>query len=492
MNIKLKIAEYMAALDTDAAIDFCNKNELDFSNVLMADLTTPESIGDCLFTFLQNGIWLGYLISKSDVWSEFLKFITEERYHSALDLVSDSPILTIYYLRGCYRLGFPALSDKEFDFIEDIYIKTFPALSFFNEQTYDDDEYPSIVQDALKISRVKRDRINTMSLQSTSDNIGFSEYASLNREKSTSIKPVVDPKEAFEFWCNAPKCRVHFSLKIDGINTKIGFGEVYGDGLKVAMSRGRASNSLDYTESVRTYLRSKDIDDKNITGRVTGESCVLLNDLKIIQAHYPDKDYKTPKSTAMAMLRAPASFSESDLGLLTVFAFSYDDRLPDVAFKQLQEFGFRVPPYLEFDGDDIPRTSLQDFNTWMDTNVLQPLNKMGEEVGVGSDGVVMYLLADINTERKDKYSDSNIAIKYGPWAAKEYKSRVTNIIIEQKRVKASIVLVIEPVATRDMNMATRVGIGSPDILMRDNVRVGDIIVFERKSEAYNVYLRKEG
>ena len=127
----------------------------------------------------------------------------------------------------------------------------------------------------------------------------------------------------------------------------------------------------------------------------------------------------------------------------------------------------------------------------MNTHVLDPLYEQGNKLGIGSDGVVMYLLADINTERKDKYSDSNIAIKYGHWAAATYVSRVTGIVFEQRRVEASIVLEIEPCLTRDMNTATRVGVGSPDILIRDGIRIGDEIVFERKSEAYNVYLRKK-
>ena len=72
-----------------------------------------------------------------------------------------------------------------------------------------------------------------------------------------------------------------------------------------------------------------------------------------------------------------------------------------------------------------------------------------------------------------------------------YQSIVTRIIFEQRRVEASIVLEVEPVVMRDHNTATRVGVGSPDILIRDDVRLGDTIEFERKSEAYNVYLRKK-
>ena len=54
-----------------------------------------------------------------------------------------------------------------------------------------------------------------------------------------------------------------------------------------------------------------------------------------------------------------------------------------------KESGSRKPPFRQSP-------------TWMNINVLQPLLEAGERRGVGSDGVVMFLLADINTERKDK------------------------------------------------------------------------------------------
>lgn len=485
-----RLAGYLATLNEKDFISFCTANNLNYSEVSPIEFNSYEDVYSCLSLMMQYKVWLGSLMMNGKVWGMLLKHETEERYHDGIDLImcSPNPLEAIIYFRGCYRLGFPALADNVFDFLEKLYIGTFPSLSYLNEITYDDDEYSVIVKEALKMSHVKRARSETVTKQF--DPTKYPQYMDLNSEKSFSIKPIVDPKEAFEFWKNSPMCRVQFSLKIDGVNVKMAFSDSSDKGFELALSRGRATNSLDYTETMLTYMKSHNIEDKTISGRVTGEACVLLDDLKVIQSRYVDKDYKTPKSTALAMLRAPSNFESEDLSKLTFFAFNYNDKKPDVAFKELEEAGFVVPPHLEFPGEDIPRTSLEDFNIWMDKNVLQPLLEAGSNLGVGSDGVVMYLLADINTERKDKYSDSNIAIKYGPWLATTYKSRVVKIICEQKRVEASIVLVIEPVITRDFNTATRVGVGSPDILMKDGVHVGDLIEFERKSEAYNVYLKR--
>lgn len=487
----LKTAEYLGALNPSACSEYCRIKGIDFLTVNPFVFSQPAEVLDCLNTLMDEGITPAYVFTCPDVWSIYLKSISDERHHKALDLVLyyGGPADLMYYLRGTYRMNYAAVPDLEFDAIERFYLECFPALVFFQEQTADDDIYPEIVKEALKLARVKstgRSAAKAINRLQLKDN---SSYDDLNTEKSTSIRPVVDVSEAYNFWCNAPVCRVHFSLKIDGVNTKIANSAE--NGMELALSRGRATDSIDYSDAIRTFLKLKGVDARALPGRVVGESFVGVEDLKIVISHYPDKEYKTPKSTAMAMLRAPYNFVEEDLQYLTFCAFDYNGMKPDEAFATLQAAGLDTPPALEFDGEEIPRQSIKEFDDWMNIHVLDPLYEQGNKLGIGSDGVVMYLLADINTERKDKYSDSNIAIKYGHWAAATYMSRVTGIVFEQRRVEASIVLEIEPCLTRDMNTATRVGVGSPDILIRDGIRIGDEIVFERKSEAYNVYLRKK-
>ena len=488
-NYNPKVAEYLSTLNTQWCDTYCKSFGVDFTKVIPFDFTNGDEVYDCLKTFLEEGVPVVCLFNCSEIWGIYLKSIVEERYHTGLDLVlsMQSPLDVIMYFRACYRFGFPAIDDKSFDTLEALYIQSYPALSFLNEQTYDDDDYNSIVMEAIRLSGVKNTGKTVVSNPAIA--VQHEDYANLNTEKSTSIRPVVSAEEAFSFWKSAPMCRVHFSLKIDGVNTKVSVAKDVG--LKLALSRGRSADSIDYTVAIQQVIKNNDIKAGELDGTITGESFVGLKELKIIQSRYPDKAYKTPKSTAMAMLRAPSNFVEEDYKYLSFYAFDYNGQPPNIAFEALSNAGFETPPYLVFRGDIIPRDSLDNFNEWMESHVLDPLWRSSERLGIGSDGVVMYLLADIATERKDKYSDSNIAIKYSHWAAATYSSVVKRIIFEQRRIEASIVLEIEPVIMRDSNTATRVGVGSPDILMRDGVRVGDEIEFERKSEAYNVYLRKK-
>lgn len=487
-----KVAEYLCALNLDACSRFCSIKNINMTEVLPFDFKTADEVFNCLSSFMEVGVPLRYLFDNPNVWGIYMHSIVGERYAKGLNLVlcSKNPANLILYFRACYRFGFPAIDDASFDVLEKLYIQEYPALRFLEEQTYDDDEYNPIVTDAIKMSGVRSSGKKVSETISITDLSETSEYADLNADKSKSVRPVISVDEAFDFWSKAPNCRVNFSLKIDGINTKMLFSQENNIGLNLALSRGRATNSIDYTNAVRNMFQVKNINDKLLNGKVTGESFVSLEDLKVLNSRYPDKEYKTPKSAAMAMLRSPDNFLVEDYNLLSFLAFDYNDGRPDVTFKQLKEAGLEVPPNLEFDGEQIPKNDIKEFSNWMDLNVLKPLYDKGQKLGIGSDGVVMYLLADINTERRDKYSDSTIAIKYSYWSAASYLSKVVDIIFEQKRVEASIVLVVEPVVMRDSNTATRVGIGSPDILIKDGVKKGDTIEFERKSEAYNVYLRK--
>lgn len=471
---------------------YCEIREIPEEKIEPAALDTPEAVFQCMGDFIAEGIDLRYLFNVGDVWGVYLRALCPANFHDGINLMlkMGTPADLMYFFRACYRFGMSAMEDKTFDALEQIYYKYYPELGFLMDQTYDEDQYGSLVADAIRMSNVRGTRRAGAASRSTGSVHADPVYADLNSEKSTSIRPVVSPEEAFEFWKNAPICRVHFSLKIDGINTKTQFSGKEDEGLQLAISRGRAADSIDYTEAMRRVLEAHDIDGEKLSGRITGESFVGLDVLPEIQKRYPDKDYKTPKSTAMAMLRAPENFCVDDYKYLSFRAFSIEGMNPADAFATLASAGMDTPPAMIVEGEVIPRDSLEHFSEWMDKNVLDYLYNQGQELGIGSDGVVMYLLADINTERADKYSDSNIAIKYGYWAAAKYQSQVKRIIFDQRRVEASIVLEIEPVVMRDSNTATRVGVGSPDILISDGVKIGDRIEFERKSEAYNVYLRK--
>lgn len=123
---------------------------------------------------------------------------------------------------------------------------------------------------------------------------------------------------------------------------------------------------------------------------------------------------------------------------------------------------------------------------WLKENILDVLWKKGEELEIPSDGVVCEKIQANLSDRKDQYSDSNIALKYEQWKSAQYTGIVEKILFEQRRVNASVVLQIKPVNTKDFNVARRVSVGSPNILISNKILQGSEIKFERKSQAINV------
>lgn len=432
-------------------------------------------------------------LAPTNVWGEYLaRQATQDKYREPIKFVAKcfAPIDLILFCRYWYNAGAPCLQDDDFDILEKLYIQTWPSIDSVHQQTYEEDELSDTLMGVINsIRKATESELKKLRLEAEDrvQSLTEGERESLDLDKSTSIRPVTSVEEAFEFWHNAPMVPVHFSLKVDGINTKLLVGE---DGVKLSLSRGRRGDSLDYTVGAQLMLQSRGVNYSGLSGKVVGESAVDPTALDGLNAKYQGRDYKTPKSTANAMLRAPHQFDPVDYKGLHYWAFAYEDYPVAQAFDLLEKAGFETPPHFIVQPEEIPRTTVEEFNSWLNENVLEPLKKAGEEKNIGSDGVVMYLMESRNTERKDVYSDDNIAIKFGPWKAADYQSKVVGIDLVQRRVEISVVLIIEPVVTRDFNTATRVNVGSLALLVNDGIHVGDTIEFTRKSEAYNIYLRK--
>ena len=480
---QLKLCGYLATLNVDESVRYAKEKGIPFELVLPEEFVEPTQVISCLNALFDEGISPTYLFNKREVWGIYLLSVCEERFKTGMELVLNigTHADMILFLRACYKFGYQAISDAEYDALEALYLQFYPALSYLNETTNDDtQQYTQVVYDAIRVCGLKSSRDGAkVSAEKGS-------YASLNAEKSTSVRPVRTYKETYEYLLESPRCGTHWSLKIDGFNTKSLFKENE-EGLDAALSRGRATDSWDYTEAVQRIIDTQGINASKLCGKVTGETIVASEGLEYLRTKYSDKGYKSPKSTAGAMLRAPHHFDFDDYKYLRFLPFEYGEYRKDEAFRLLQEAGVTVPPYLEFAEDAIPLGSLEEFSAWLDSNVLDPIWEKGIAAGIGSDGVVLQLLTSVESDRADKYSDLNIALKFSHWAEKAYESRVVRIIFEQKRVEMSVVLEVEPVTTRDLNVATRVSVGSPAILVNHNVRVGDKISFTRKSEAINVY-----
>ena len=447
------------------------------------EINDAASCMDCLVTFMSAGVWPGYLFNNGEAWSHYILSIAADKYHAAIKLLMGelgSPEDLMLYFRACYRFGHSVIPDQEYDALERLYSQALPNLSFLTEQSPEDDVLNYKVEEAIRISGFQSARSEVKKAVIDGDLA-----ASLNAEKSTSVKPVRSYEEAYEFMCAAPRCDIHISLKADGINTK----GILENALKVALSRGRASDSWDFTEALNRLFSQQGISLDGLDGKITGESIVDPGYLQVLRDKYPGKEYKSPKSSAAAMLRAPDKFGLEDYKHLKFYPFEFAELPKDEAFTLFEEHGFSMLPYRRFKAEEVKLGSLEEFTAWLD-ETLDFLWDEGVKLGIGSDGVVLQLLGVEDSDRADKYSDLNIAMKFSHWTEADYTSKVVEIEFTQRRVEMSCVLVVEPVTTRDLNVATRVSIGSPAILVADGVKVGDTISFTRKSEAINIYVGK--
>lgn len=484
---QLKLAGYLKTLHPEVCFEYTQSVGIPAVEVLEEEIATPVQVLECLTTLLDGDISPAYLFNNREIWGMYLLSICDSRFKSGVELVlqAGSPADLLLFFSACYKFGHQVVADAEYDALETLYLKAYPFLSYLNNTTNDDsDMYTPVVLDAIRVSGLKSSR------ESVKVSSGEGSYASLNAEKSTSIRPVRTYQEVYDYLLEAPKCKTHWSLKVDGFNTKALCKA--GEGLDVALSRGRATDSWDYTEAVQRIFDTQGIDAKLLDGKITGETIADANALEYLRNKYVGKDYKSPKSTAGAMLRAPSQFDFEDYKYLHFYPFEYGEYQKDKAFELLNAAGIQTPPAVVFLYEGIPMHSLEEFSAWLDKNVLDPIWDAGTSQSIGSDGVVLQLLTDVENDRADKYSDLNIALKFSHWAESAYKSRVVDIVFEQRRVEMSVVLIVEPVTTRDLNVATRVSVGSPAILVNDGVRIGDIISFTRKSEAINVYEGKVG
>ena len=446
-------------------------------------ITDAASCMDCLVAFMNAGVWPGYLFERGEVWSHYILSVVPEQYHAAIRLLMGelgTPEDLMLYFRACYRFGHSVIPDQEYDALERLYSQTFQHMSFLTERSPEEDTLTYKVEEAIRLSGFHSSR-SEVKRPVLDDSIA----ASLNAEKSTSVKPVRSYQEAYEFLVVSPRCRTHISLKADGINTK----GILESKLTVALSRGRASDSWDFTEALNRVFVQQGINLEGLDGKITGESLVDPAYLPTLRDKYPGKEYKSPKSAAAAMLRAPDKFDLVDYQHLRFYPFEFAELAKDEAFKLFEEHGFSMLPYKQFEAGEIPLGSVEEFTEWIQ-KTLDYLWEEGERLGIGSDGVVLQLLDVADSDRADKYSDLNIAMKLSHWTEADYTSKVVEIEFTQRRVEMSCVLIVEPVTTRDLNVATRVSIGSPAILVADGVRVGDTISFTRKSEAINIYLGK--
>lgn len=395
------------------------------------------------------------------------------------DLLSEKRYFDIWILaRYFYRIGeAPIITDSVYDRMTNLFKeKCYDELHAYLDRTYDDDPIPYDLLEEIGVRPyVPVTKIGRNDL-----------FDLLNEDKSLSIDSIVNYRSAYDFLMDKVdnKLDVVASLKMDGVNVK----SLYQSGkFSLSLSRGRASNSFDFTDQA-AYVLPAFINNDLPELRVTGECFVVKEGLEKLRAKYAQDKYKTSKSAAISLLRVKHSINDYKDLRLKVFAA---EGLADTVIKTfeiLKSFGFDVVPYLFIPWDTIPR-DYDEFCIWLRDAVFQQMHDAQLAGDMPADGVVL----EVNNYGwqdtiSNQYSNRQIACKFDFWTFESYKAIVKEIVIVQRRVTASVRVKIEPMQTNDACEAKIINIFNPSILIHNDIKVGDFVYFERNSGAVNILI----
>lgn len=379
-------------------------------------------------------------------------------------LYMDKRYRDLYILaRFMYRVGYPILSDSDYDGLNRLIIRS-NQLSEYVNRTYDDDPIPYNLIKEFSLSSYLP-KLGTMSR--------YSKY--LDEEKSLSISAVTNIDEVFDFVKKSRGQDLVLSLKVDGVNIKNLYVE---NTHELSMSRGRKGEGFDVTENARNVLPQK-IDNDNIMLKVFTEMVVPKVHLTELQQRYNPDKYKTPKSSALSMLRV--RHTSYDYDKLQPYAFNaegFDCSTKLELLKKLEENGFKVVPYRGIKNEEIP-SDRDKFNQWF-TNLADEMYFKYKDIP--SDGLV-FEIDNLNfvDEINGQYSNRNIAVKLGYWKFDCYESIVTDIIFEQQRINKSCRINIKPIITNDGATVSFINGYNPSIIIENNINIGSKVKFERHS-----------
>lgn len=371
--------------------------------------------------------------------------------------------------RYCYRVGEPIITDREYNILEE-YIKD-NNLSDLVNQSYDDDDVPVKLLKEFNLEHLIFDTSNTSK---------YIEYFSADR--SMSIKALEDYREAFEFFNSIRGNNVVASLKLNGLFNQ----SLYLDGdYKATFTRGRKGNCIDVSKNASRVIKG------NISGdnkRVTVYSESLALNYKSIPRVNGGGEFTSSRMAANSMLRVevPSEYYK----YLKTYAFNAEGlgyKTLSETLSHLKNDGFDVVPHKYIESSCIPE-DYDTFCSWL-KEILDFFYEESRKQGIDSDGVVIDVDdLDYVGSISNQYTSRNCALKFEYWSHKYYMGVIKDIHVEQKRVKASAVIEIEPIVTEDNVTARRVTTYNPSYIIDNNFNIGSVIYFERNSEAISVIL----
>lgn len=380
--------------------------------------------------------------------------------------------------RFFYAQGNPIMEDGAYDDL----IRTLTSQGVVMNPIYEDDLPPVELLERIGLSPEQITDVLGRE-QVITDNTGI-----LDDAHSLSIASYDNESEAYEWFKSKPSGTVFTCTpKIDGINTKTGYSNANGVySLELSLSRGNASESLDYTGATQQMLPNK-FGTQDALGNliVYGEGYVTKSSREYLNSKYVDeykKPLKTDRGMALSMLRRSTMYAPEDYEHLHILVFrtNQGNSLAE-SIDFAKQAGFETVPYITEAIDTSSFASWQvGIKRIMDYLLAYALKK--EWV---LDGVVVEV-NDRNVsshgEVQNNYSSENRAMKFWHWKPGEYIAQVVDIEIDQQNEASNCVAIIDTVTTSSGKEVRRVNLFNPAVLLDNEILVGSYIKFIYKNE----------
>lgn len=402
----------------------------------------------------------------------------------------DLLILSSWY----YKCGEPIIDDHEFNALE----REVGAL----DTVWDEISEPVDLIEKYGLKRVD------VSTKVIGDNEYFNEYMdSLFMSDTKSVNPTYEMSDVYSrmLLLSSVTDELCISLKVDGVSSRNIIEKNGAWNLVASLSRSRDSKGFDYTDGMRLSVK-RDLTFPDDVGEVHehsnrkvifayGEVYVERGALEYLRKKYNRQDtWKTPRSTALSMLRALVSEEDYKYLKFRCFKLSVGNTL-DEMFTIASNAGLNIVPYEVVKTKDIPK----DYDKWEAwfNKILAKYRKIQMDEDIEADGIVVAVnnqteFNSLGESSNAKYNNGMFSCKVGPWGSYIYYSKVVDIKFENvgNTSEYSVVAIVEPVIVSTGNTVTRVNCFNLKILIDNGIKIGSEICFEYKSSSSVVLVYK--
>lgn len=390
--------------------------------------------------------------------------------------------------RFSYMIGKPIMLDSEYDVLERIMKQKFPDAEEIN-QLYENDKINSdeLIRfgiDPLLIDMYSRSREYKVESR-------YRETSALTDERNSSIISMKTDEEVYTKFMQLGQGKYRLSPKIDGLFVFLVYERVEEGSnefrLVTSMSRGDSNSRIDLTNSMSGIVATRlSLDVKQNAIRFNGEA--------IYDRDYLDlTGYVTQRTACQGVLSSTVNVKSEQFKYIKYFVHggitgeSYMETL-----KKADDAGLRALPTFEF---EFKQSYSQEDMLFSMQPVVNLIRLWSDEEKINIDGIVAVKVDDEQDEEvlsaaNKQYKSNVFAIKTGFWNKGFYQSEIVGILTDQQDDRVSFKLDIVPVTASNGSKLTKVTDINLSTLIRDDIRVGDVVAFKYMNETTIKYLYK--